>query len=113
MRSGTCIVYQMILVFSFSVDNTPPTISNCPSNIDRTVELGSPGLPVSWLEPTATDLGAVVTLTTRSHEPGSTFNIGTTTVTYTFTDNSGNSASCVFTVTVVPSKISESCSLHF
>ncbi|XP_071819452.1 uncharacterized protein [Apostichopus japonicus] len=83
-------------------DNTPPTIANCPTNIERTVELGSSGLPVSWLEPTATDLSGVVTLSVRSNAPGSTFNLGTTIVNYIFIDSSSNEAMCTFSVTVVP-----------
>ena len=35
-----------------------------------------------------------------SHNPGDTFSVGTTTVTYTATDASGNTAECTFDVTV-------------
>lgn len=99
-------MYHVFFFFSLfcTGDNTPPTIANCPTNIDRTVELGSSGLPVSWLEPTATDLSGVVTLSVRSNAPGSTFNLGTTIVNYIFIDSSSNEAMCTFSVTVVPGK---------
>ena len=54
---------------------------------------------VTWTEPTATDNSGIVTLTS-SHSPGSTFDIGTTTVTYTATDDAFNTVSDTFTVTV-------------
>ncbi|WP_339611906.1 HYR domain-containing protein [uncultured Xanthomarina sp.] len=54
---------------------------------------------VTWTAPTGADncAGAVVT---SSHNPGDTFPIGTTTVTYTITDAAGLTASCSFNVTV-------------
>ena len=70
-------------------DNTPPVISGCPTDI--TVQTGAGRLTcnqtASWTEPTALDncLGSM-TYTTRSHAPGATFPVGTTAVTYTFTD---------------------------
>lgn len=91
-------------LFSPQVDTTPPTINNCPTNIEVTVELGTTGTLVSWSEPTATDLSGPVSLTTRTNAPGSLFPLGITAVTYRFEDSSGNPAVCSFTVTVVPSK---------
>lgn len=84
------------------MDTTPPDISNCPSNIDVTVELGIPGTPVTWMEPTATDLSGTVSLTERTHAPGNVFTVGMTLVTYTFTDGAGISAMCSFVVNVIP-----------
>ena len=54
---------------------------------------------VTWMEPTATDNSGTVTLTS-SHSSGSTFDIGTTTVTYTATDDASNTVSDTFTVTI-------------
>ena len=54
---------------------------------------------VSWEEPSATDSSGNPQRI-RSHSPGTRFPIGETTVRYTFTDTSGNSATCTFTITV-------------
>ena len=82
------------------VDTIPPTIQNCPSDILRSVEFGASGTSVSWTEPTAVDASGVATLSSRSHSPGTTFPVGSTTVLYRFVDGSGNQAECSFTVTV-------------
>lgn len=95
----------MILLFIFSEDTVPPVISDCPSNINLVVELGTNGAVASWVEPTATDLSGDVTLVLRTNEPGSSFNLGTTTVTYIFRDSSSNSAVCSFVVTVMNGKL--------
>ena len=55
---------------------------------------------LTWTEPTATDNSGMTPTVTQSHQPGDSFNVGTTTVTYTFTDMAGNQAQCVFTVIV-------------
>ncbi len=78
-------------------DATPPVFSNCPANITLNTDAGS-GV-ATWNEPTATDacLPIIITSTRGS---GSRFASGTTTVTYTAQDPSGNVATCSFTVTV-------------
>eukprot|EP00057_Strongylocentrotus_purpuratus_P028659 XP_011683133.1 PREDICTED: uncharacterized protein LOC578978 isoform X8 [Strongylocentrotus purpuratus] len=81
-------------------DGTDPVISGCPDNINVAIPTGSTGVSVSWTEPTATDNSGVVPSSTSTRSPGDTFNIGTTQVSYTFTDGSGNDAFCIFTVTV-------------
>ncbi len=73
---------------------------DCIGNVIATVTSGT-STTATWTEPTATDNSGVVTLTGRTHAPGSTFNLGVTQVTYTFTDGSGNSATCTFNVIVV------------
>lgn len=92
--------FEAFLFCFFAVDNTPPTVLNCPGNILRTVELGVTSLPVSWVEPSATDISGVVSLASRSHAPGDSFPIGPTVVSYVFLDSSSNDAPCAFTVTV-------------
>lgn len=83
-------------------DDQAPVISGCPA--DFTVYTG-PGRTTcdqtaTWTEPTAIDnCGGPVTWT-RTHAPGAIFPVGTTTVTYTATDGSGNTATCTFNVTV-------------
>ena len=85
-----------------SVDNIAPVVS-CINDVTVSTTTGSTGTSVTWTEPTATDNAGGVT-TSRTHTPGSFFGVGTTQVTYTFTDGSGNSASCTFNVNVVASK---------
>jgi hypothetical protein len=84
------------------IDNTPPVITGCPSNI--TVYTG-PGRTTcdqtaSWTAPTATDNCAMKSFT-PNYAPGATFPKGTTTVTYTATDSANNTSICSFTVTVI------------
>ena len=55
---------------------------------------------VSWTEPTATDNSGMTPTVTQTHQPGDSFNVGTTTVTYTFTDMTGNQAMCTFDVVI-------------
>jgi len=76
-----------------------PVITNTPSNITVSNDASVCGANVSWTAPTATDNCPGVTLTS-SHQPGSLFSIGTTTVTYTATDVYGHTVSTSFTVTV-------------
>lgn len=59
---------------------------------------------VQWPEPSATDESGQVILVQRSHAPGAMFSVGSTTVTYRFSDNANNVADCVFVVTVVTGK---------
>src|SRR4029453_8400436 len=84
---------------TLALDSAPPAIS-CPSNI--TVDPTCPsGAVVTYTPPVGTDnCSGVTTVRTAGLASGSLFPIGTTTVTYTATDTSGNSASCSFTVTV-------------
>jgi hypothetical protein len=80
-------------------DNTLPTIS-CPANITVTANLGSNSAAVSYPAPTASD-NCGVPLVSCTIPSGSSFAIGTTTVSCTATDGSSNTASCAFTVTVL------------
>jgi hypothetical protein len=81
-------------------DNTSPVIS-CPANI--TLEPTCPsGAIATYVPPVGTDnCSGASTTRTAGLASGSVFPIGTTTVTHTVTDASGNSASCSFTVTVI------------
>jgi len=83
----------------FTVTLTPqvePPMITCPINMTVTATTSTGGV-VTYPTPTATN-GATVTCAPPS---GSTFPIGTTTVTCTAT-NSAGSASCQFTVTLTP-----------
>ena len=79
-------------------DTTPPVIATVSPNL--IVEATSPsGASVTYAAATATDAVGPVTLT-YSKSSGSTFALGTTTVTVTAKDAYGNSSSRTFTVTV-------------
>ena len=81
--------------FTVTVQNQLPTVT-CPINMTVMATTSTGGV-VTYPTPTATN-GATVTCVPPS---GSTFPIGTTTVTCTAT-NSAGSASCQFTVTLTP-----------
>lgn len=84
-------------------DTEPPVIVNCPSDIVVSNTAGTCTAIVSWIEPEALDNCTLPAnlLWTKSHLPGTIFNTGITTVTYTAQDESGNeSAICIFTITV-------------
>ena len=94
----------MIKTFMFvsEKDTIPPTIVNCPSS-EITSEVANAtdsATVVSWIEPTAVDKSSNVTLLVKTHSPGQTFRVGSTTVMYMFADLSNNIASCTFVVTV-------------
>lgn len=81
-------------------DNEAPTFANCPTNISQQATAGCDAV-VNWIAPTATDNCSGATLT-ASHTSGSSFPIGTTTVTYTATDADGNTSTCTFDITITP-----------
>lgn len=88
---GTCTAIVTVK------DNQPPVLSNVPAPI--TVEQTAlAGTPVTVPLPTATD--NCTTVTVVSDAPA-VFPLGTTTVTFTATDGSGNTAKATTTVTVV------------
>ena len=94
---------ETIKSFTITVtDNQEPDIASCPTDINQDNDLDDCGAVVTWTEPTATDNcdGALAGYSSRSHVPGSRFDVGTTTVTYEFTDVAGNTASCSFDVTI-------------
>ena len=87
---------------SFTVtinDNESPTLS-CPSNIVTGNDAGQCSAIVNYSTPSASDNCPGAGAVTCSPSSGSTFPKGTTTVTCSVSDASGNNASCSFTVTV-------------
>ena len=101
---GMCgTAYSLPVTVTFIEDITGPVIAGCPSDITAYTGPLNPDCSriVSWTEPTANDYcEGPVTFSSRSHAPGSSFPVGTTVVTYTFTDGI-NVSSCMFNVTVV------------
>ncbi len=77
-------------------DNQPPTIT-CPSNITQPAN----AMCVAVVNYSANGLDNCQATVSYSIPPGSTFNLGTTSVTATVTDPAGQSANCMFNVTVV------------
>ncbi|MEW5825875.1 MAG: HYR domain-containing protein, partial [Candidatus Bipolaricaulota bacterium] len=86
------------------VDNELPVITGCPSNITQNTDPGKCNAVVTWTAPTASDNCGMASWTS-SHNPGATFPKGTTTVSYTAVDTSGNTATCTFSVTIVDSEL--------
>lgn len=85
-------------------DTTAPVISDCPHNLTVTREKGLDPNTVTWSEPSATDDSGNSTVYS-SHIPGDVFPPGPTMVNYIFTDGAGNSASCIFIVTVAEGEL--------
>lgn len=79
-------------------DTTPPELSNVPG--DMTVFTSGTSATVSWADPTATDDTDPSPSVACDPASGSSFALGTTTVTCTATDASGNAAQATFAVTV-------------
>ncbi len=85
-------------------DDVSPTVASCPSDINVNVASGTCGAVVTYTAPTFADncdgSGLSGTLT-AGLASGSTFSVGTTTVTYQYTDVAGNGpVTCSFDVTV-------------
>lgn len=80
------------------IDETPPTITGTLNDIQLFADNNCRAV-ANWNVPSAADnCGEVVFLAT--HTPNSVFDVGTTTVTYTATDDSGNSTERSFDVIV-------------
>lgn len=87
--------------FTITIEDTvDPTISNCPEDITISADVDDCNAVVNYETPTGSDNCDFTLSLTEGLESGSVFPIGTTTVTWTVTDLSGNTASCSFTVTV-------------
>jgi hypothetical protein len=80
------------------IDNTAPVITGCPSNITVSANASCQTI-ANWTAPIFSDNCAGGTLSTTKI-PGSTFSLGTTTVSYTAVDAAGNTATCSFNVVV-------------
>ena len=84
-------------------DNIAPTLSACPANVVVTAAANDCTPVVTWMAPVGAD-NCSFTLTSTAAS-GSRFPVGTTPVTYTATDASGNKATCSFMVTVKASPV--------
>ena len=97
--SYTCLMIQYLIFYFNSIETINPHISGIPENIVQNTDANSPTATVTWTPPTASDNFGVVTLSTN-HESGSTFPIGSTTVTYVATDLSLNQVSSSFIIII-------------
>ena len=104
--------FEVIVSQSGIIDNVAPVISNCPAGASSTAATGEMSAIVTWVTPTATDNSGVAPQVVASHNSGDVFDVGSTEVTYTFTDGSGNSAVCQFTVTVTAGKSTRALTLE-
>ncbi|XP_077864795.1 LOW QUALITY PROTEIN: uncharacterized protein LOC144350481 [Saccoglossus kowalevskii] len=80
-------------------DVEAPYITNCPDNIVELNNENTDGNEISWPEIKATDNGNLFNIS-GNVQPGYTFPIGVTLVTYKATDDAENIAECRFTVTI-------------
>jgi hypothetical protein len=87
--------------FTVTVRDIQPPVISCPANINITATSAA-GAVVNYTTPVGTDnCSGATTERTAGLASGSTFPIGTTTVTYRVTDAAGLFTQCSFTVTVV------------
>ena len=84
------------------VDTTPPIVQNCPTDLTVNAEHDICGATVSFVPPTFTDSCAFTV--TATHHSGDFFPVGSTVVTTTAVDSSGNTCTFSFTVTVIDSQ---------
>ena len=89
-----CFFFSDILAPSFGV--------TCPSGpLLAYARRDSFSALVNWTEPVATDNSGVKPRGTSNYQSPQWFRQGTHVITYTAVDQSGNKATCVFTVTVM------------
>ena len=82
------------------IDVTGPAAAGVPSSLSETIGAGACESTVTWVEPTFTDNCGVDSIN-QTHTPGQVFPLGSTTVSYTATDTSGNPTTVSFDVNVV------------
>ena len=86
--------------FTVTVNDTQAPTITCPSNVTQSADPNQCSAVVVYTPATASDNCPGVGVPVCSPASGSTFPVGTTTVTCNVSDASGNSSSCSFTVTV-------------
>ncbi len=83
------------------VDDTPPVLRTCPSDIQVELPDKNCGITVNFDSPTADDnCSGLTILQTEGPVSGSEFSGGNTTITFEITDIGGNREICSFVVTV-------------
>ena len=84
-----------------STDNILPVFTNCPDDLVSYVNGPDATSSVAWTVPTATDNSGIPPTVTGGLSPPVSLGVGSTTVTYTATDASGNQVDCTFTVSII------------
>ncbi|XP_071944825.1 hyalin-like [Antedon mediterranea] len=92
MNTGYCIFYITI------IDDEPPVLE-CPDDIIG-VAPNTSGISITWSEPTYTDNSAKTVILSSTRNSADVFTFGTHNVTYTGIDQSGNSGTCGFEITI-------------
>ena len=85
-------------IITILVDPIGPSIT-CPANITETPTTLNCLVPITWVPPVPVDNCSGASASGSSN-PGDSFPVGTTTVTYTALDGNSNMSTCSFTVTV-------------
>ena len=86
--------------FTVTVNDTEAPEISCPPNMTVSTETGVSYATVNFENAMATDNCSVTVEQTGGPVSGSQFEFGTTTITFTATDEAGNTTECSFTVTV-------------
>lgn len=99
-KSTTCS-FTVTIEEEVCTDTSAPALT-CPDNITQAQNTAGDGelTIVTWTAPTPTDDCDPTPTLTSSHQSGDAFPVGTTLVTYTAEDASGQSTNCTFTVTI-------------
>ena len=85
-------------------DTVDPTFTNVPDNIIKYIaSAANAPVEVTWTEPIATDNSGLIANLQSNHNSGETFGVGApvATVSYTATDEAGNSAVASFTISII------------
>jgi hypothetical protein len=80
-------------------DTEKPVYQKCPTNIYQPTNAALNGALVIWSAPQVGD-NCAITEQLSTHQSGTVFPVGNTTVTFTAKDGSNNTATCQFTVTI-------------
>ena len=107
----TCNEGDQTCFFTVTVQDTEPPVISCSTTITLFAPPGESGTTVTYPDPVITDNCPGSTFSC-SPASGSFFPIGTTTVTCTATDESGNTSSCSFDVVVLeqqPERLTTEC----
>ncbi|MEC9475668.1 MAG: HYR domain-containing protein [Planctomycetota bacterium] len=83
-----------------TVDPVAPEFLNIPVNILASADLGSCSTAVGWVSPSASDNCGPPPLVSADHLSGAQFPVGTTEVTFSAQDLSGNIATTSFLITI-------------
>lgn len=103
VTSGTCAPAYSDTILVSPEDDEAPVFINCPGDTIVYVPATACDVQVVYVPPVATDNCGEpdMSINLPAHQPGQAFPLGTTIVTYTAVDQSGNTAVCKFKITVL------------